>query len=118
MVSLRMVKLEAFIEFSVANRTKIAGMCVGLVLIVKSFHQAFIPSTVAHAKHVAKLMCCYFDNSLKNHGLSHFLIFIIFFNTIHVRSKPSNALDSTIGWYPVPKAIVTQVLCEKINIRK
>lgn len=116
LVPFSMVKFETFVKFSIANRTEVARMCVSLVFIIQAFHKALIPSTVPHSKHMAELMGCYFDNALENHRLPHFLIFKIVIS--HIRSKPSNALDSAIGWDSIAKAIITQVFCEKVNISK
>jgi hypothetical protein len=59
-------------KFSVTDRAVINWMTIGLLQMVRSFHQTFIPSAVAHTEHVTQLMRSDFANP-HEHGVFFFL---------------------------------------------
>ena len=109
-----MIELEAFVDLSVTNWTHVWRVCIGLFEMVYTLHEALIPCTVTHSKHMAKLMGHKFDDSLQSPTVLVFLAFKFLFSPIG--SEASNTLDTSICWNAISVAEITEILRKKVNI--
>ena len=100
-----MIPFDALVKFSVTNWTEIAGMSISLIQVVRAFHKALIPSTMAKSKHVTKFVSRNFANSHK-HDVFFFLRAIVML-TCEILGESVNALNSSKRWNPITKAVVT-----------
>ena len=68
LISLNVVPLDALIQFPIANWAEVARMSIGLLQVVRTLHEALVPSAVAQSEHMAELVSGDFANSHK-HGI-------------------------------------------------
>ena len=88
-----MVPLDALMQLSVANWTKVNWVTICLLKMVGALHQALVPSAVPKAEHMAKFVRGDFANS-HEHG-----VFFLLWARVSLLGPPLSesvdALDTT-----------------------
>lgn len=115
-VSLNVIEFETFIQFSIANWTKVKRVCIGLFQVIGTLHETLIPCAMTHSKHMSKFMSTNLDHSQKGPAVSFFVAGEIFSCKIFFVSP--DALNASVCWDTISVAKVTQILCKKVEIRE